>query len=833
MREFMRRYALALLVFVAGSATVLAQTMSDEQVIEYILQEQDKGTSQSQIIKQLVSRGVTMEQVNRLKAKYGQQAKGVVGGTELLKKVRTRQKLELTTPQQKQRDYMIKSADDKSKQTGKLSQEQMMLEGLDFIMPDTLDLYNEMYAKESSKKIFGHDIFSNKNLSFEPNLNIATPQNYRLGPGDEVIVDVWGASQNTIQETISPDGAIQVDGVGPVYLSGMTVKEANEYLKSELETIYSDPDTQLKLTVGQIRGIQVNVMGEVENPGTYTLSSFATVFHALYQAGGMNEIGTLRSVKVYRNNQLLATLDIYDYILNGKMADDVRLMDDDVIVVGTYECLVNVAGKVKRPMFYEMKRNESVGTLLDYAGGFTGDAYTKNVRLIRKSGREYQIYNVDELDFNTFQLMDGDSLNIDSVLPRFSNMVELKGAVYRPGMYQIGGRITTVRQLIEAAEGTMGDAFLNRAVLHRKREDFSLEVISVNVKGVMDGTVADIALQNEDVLMIPSIHDIREERVLAIHGEVLFPGTYVYAANTTLEDLILQAGGLKESASTVRVDVARRIKDATATKDRNETAETYNFSLRDGFVVDGEAGFILEPYDEVYVRRSPGYQEQQNLKVEGEVLFPGTYVLAKKNYRLSELIEAVGGLTNEAYVKGARLERQMTMEEQVRMKAALRASKLGGKDSIDIDKLDLSTTYSVGIELDKALEDPGSEQDVVLREGDRLVVPQYINTVKINGEVMYPNTVSYLKGKKLKHYIEQSGGYSSNAKKSQTYIVYMNGTIARAKGGGKNLIQPGCEIIVPTKPDRKGLSLPEILSIGTSTASLATMIATIANLISK
>lgn len=829
----MRRYALALLVFVAGSATVLAQTMSDEQVIEYILQEQDKGTSQSQIIKQLVSRGVTMEQVNRLKAKYGQQAKGVVGGTELLKKVRTRQKLELTTPQQKQRDYMIKSADDKSKQTGKLSQEQMMLEGLDFIMPDTLDLYNEMYAKESSKKIFGHDIFSNKNLSFEPNLNIATPQNYRLGPGDEVIVDVWGASQNSIQETISPDGAIQVDGVGPVYLSGMTVKEANEYLKSELETIYSDPDTQFKLTVGQIRGIQVNVMGEVENPGTYTLSSFATVFHALYQAGGMNEIGTLRSVKVYRNNQLLATLDIYDYILNGKMAEDVRLMDDDVIVVGTYECLVNVAGKVKRPMFYEMKRNESVGTLLDYAGGFTGDAYTKNVRLIRKSGREYQIYNVDELDFNSFQLMDGDSLNIDSVLPRFSNMVELKGAVYRPGMYQIGGRITTVRQLIEAAEGTMGDAFLNRAVLHRKREDFSLEVISINIKGVMDGTVADIALQNEDVLMIPSIHDIREERVLAIHGEVLFPGTYVYAANTTLEDLILQAGGLKEAASTVRVDVARRIKDATATKDRNETAETYNFSLRDGFVVDGEAGFILEPYDEVYVRRSPGYQEQQNLKVEGEVLFPGTYVLAKKNYRLSELIEAVGGLTNEAYVKGARLERQMTMEEQVRMKAALRASKLGGKDSIDIDKLDLSTTYSVGIELDKALEDPGSEQDVVLREGDRLVVPQYINTVKINGEVMYPNTVSYLKGKKLKHYIEQSGGYSSNAKKSQTYIVYMNGTIARAKGGGKDLIQPGCEIIVPTKPDRKGLSLPEILSIGTSTASLATMIATIANLISK
>ena len=615
----------------------------------------------------------------------------------------------------------------------------------------------------------------------------------------------------------------------------MTVKEANNYLQTELRKIYSgvsdnESASGIKLTLGQIRTIQVNVMGEVENPGTYTLSSFSTVFHALYQAGGMNEIGTMRAVKVYRDNQLLATLDIYDYILNGAMKQDIRLMDDDVIVVGTYDCLVNIAGKVKRPMFYEMKRDESVGSLLEFAGGFAGDAYTKNVRLVRKSGRDYQIFNVDELDFSSFHLMDGDSLNVDSVIPKFSNMVEIKGAVFRPGMYQIGNRVTTVGELIQAAEGTMGDAFVNRAVLHRKREDLSLEVISINVKGILDGSVADILLHNEDVLMIPSITDIQEEQVVSIHGEVAFPGTYVYAANTTLEDLILQAGGLKEAASTARVDIARRIKRSGATTSNNETAETFTFSLVDGFVVNGESAFALEPFDEIYVRRSPGYYEQQNVKIEGEILFPGTYALTKKNYRLSELIAAAGGLTEEAYVRGARLERSMTPEEQVRMKAALRMSKLGN-DSIDVEKLDLGSTYNVGIELDKALENPGSEIDVVLREGDRIVVPQYLNTVKINGEVMYPNTVSFIDGKKVKHYIEQSGGYTSNAKKSQAYIVYMNGTIARVKGRGKNIVQPGCEIIVPAKPDRKGLSLPEIMSIGTSTASLATMIATIANLI--
>ena len=832
----MRKYVLVLFILCSFSGVCFAQQMSDEQVIEYVLQSQEQGLSESQIITNLARRGVTMDQVNRMKEKYGKQQKGVVGNTTTFEKSRARKSTEADL----KRDYMVKTADDKKNSQIKkdgLTLEEQMLQGLDFIMPDSTKLFYDMYYKEEEKKqIFGRNIFSNKSLSFEPNLNIATPLNYRLGPNDEVIIDIWGASQTTIRETISPDGAIQVEGLGPVYLSGMTVKEANTFLQSEFSKIYAgisgqEPSSHIKLTIGQIRTIQVNVMGEVENPGTYTLSSFASVFHALYQAGGMNDIGTMRTVKVYRDNRLVATLDIYDYILKGQMQDDIRLMDGDAIVVGPYDCLVNIAGKVKRPMFYEMKKDESVGVLLEYAGGFTGDAYTKNVRLIRKSGREYQIYNIDEFDMSTFKVMDGDSLNVDSVIPRFSNMVEIRGAVYRPGMYQMDGRITTVKELIENAEGLTGDAFVNRAVLHRKREDLSLEVLSIDVKSLLNGTIPDIPLYKEDVLMIPSIYDIQEDKVITVYGEVAFPGTYVYAANSTLEDLIIQAGGLSEAASTVRVDISRRIKNSSATISGTETAQTFSFSLRDGFVIDGESGFILEPFDEVYVRRSPGYYAQQNVKIEGEVLFSGTYVLAKKNQRLSELVINAGGLTKEAYVKGARLERQMTDEEKIRMKTALRMSKLGGKDSIDIDKLDLGTTYNVGIELDKALASPGSAFDIVLREGDRVVIPQYLNTVKVNGEVMYPNTVSYLDGKKIDYYINQGGGFSSNAKKKQAYVIYMNGTVARVKGGGKNIVQPGCEIIVPAKPEKRGLSLPEILSIGTSAASLATMVATITNLV--
>lgn len=609
----------------------------------------------------------------------------------------------------------------------------------------------------------------------------------------------------------------------------MTVSQANAHLRSTLGSRYSS--SQIRLTVGQTRTIMVNVMGEVKAPGTYTLSAFASVFHALYMAGGVNDLGTLRNIKVYRNSQLISTVDIYDYILNGKLTGNVRLAENDVIVVGPYDCLVNITGKVKRPMFYEMRRNESVGTLLKYAGGFTGDAYTKSVRLVRKTGREFSVYNVDEFDMSSFHLADEDSVSVDSILPRFANMVEVKGAVFRPGMYQVGGNITTVRELLESCEGVTEEAFTAHAVMHRMKEDRTLQVIAVDIDGIMKGTVPDLALKPNDVLFIPTKQEMMEEQTITIHGEVQYPGVYKYAENETLEDFVLQAGGLKQTASTVKVDVARRVSNPKALQTDSIIARTYSFALKDGFVIDGEPGFTLMPFDEVYVRKSPGFYQQQNVIVEGEVMFSGTYTLERKNQRLSDLIKAAGGVNDRAYTKGARLERRFTPEERMRTEALLKMAKTqsGSKDTIDVKKIDIGDVYYVGIELNKALAQPGCDEDIVLREGDRLIVPQYTSTVKISGDVMYPNTVGYQKGKKAGYYIDQAGGWGNRAKKSHTFIIYMNGKVARVAHNAKP--EPGCEIFVPSKAERDPRMLAQTLSIASSVASFATIIATLANII--
>ena len=525
---------------------------------------------------------------------------------------------------------------------------------------DSLAMYGEMYPtmeeeeeEDPTEQIFGHNIFDNPNLTFEPSMNIATPLNYRLGPGDEVIIDVWGASETTIRQTISPEGSILVSNLGPVYLSGKTVEEANEYLKQEFARIYSGvsgnlPSTQVKLALGEIRSIQVNVMGEVTAPGTYTLSAFASVFHALYHAGGVNDIGTLRAIKVVRGENVIATLDVYDYIMQGKIKDDIRLQDGDVILVSPYQSLVHITGKVKRPMFYELKSEETMHDLLNYAGNFTGDAYKKAVRVIRKSGREQQIYNVDDTDYTIFKMDDGDEVSVDSVLQRFENRVEIRGAVYREGLYQINDEISTVKQLIKKAEGIRGDAFLNRAIIDREHEDLTHEIISVDIKGVLNGTSADIPLQKNDVLYIPSIHDLQEERTLTIHGEVANPGTYLYSDNMSIEDLVLQAGGLLEAAATTKVEVARRVKSPRSAEFSTTIGQTFVFDLKDGLLIgQGSENFHLAPFDEIYIRKSPAYHPQQNVTVEGEVLFSGSYALSKKNERLSDLVKKAGHGTNE------------------------------------------------------------------------------------------------------------------------------------------------------------------------------------------
>lgn len=862
----MKRYIIAVILSVIIPMGLMAQSMTDEQVMKFVIKEHNAGTSQAQIVTKLMQNGVNIEQIRRVRKKYERATKdeglGMVSGstgskndTRLRsnknKKGKNSMDADDEFDDEKTSEYNSQyriSAGNKKKNKSYVYDETNedwmdMRDELDEFVPDTAALLNKLMADKVKRKVFGRNIFNNKNLSFEPNMNIATPQNYRLGPGDAVFIDVYGASQKTIESTVSPDGYVTIENYGPVQVSGLTVSQANAKLRSTLGSRYSS--SQIKLTVGETRSIMVNVMGEVKAPGTYTLSAFATVFHALYMAGGTNDLGTLRNIKVYRNNRLVSVVDIYDYMLNGKLTGNVRLADNDVIVVGPYDCLVNITGKVKRPMWYEMKKNESVGSVLKYAGGFTGDAYTKSVRVIRKTGKEYSVYNVDEFDMSSFHISDEDSISVDSILPRFSNMVEIKGAVFRPGMYQVGDDINSVRTLIEHAEGLKEEAFTARAVMHRMKKDRTLEVVPVDVEGVLSGKVADVPMQPNDVLFIPTKQEMMEERTITIHGEVNYPGIYKYASNETLEDFVLQAGGLKNSASTVKVDVARRVTNPKALTNDSIIARTYTFSLKDGFVIDGKPGFVLMPFDEVYVRKSPGFYKQQNITVDGEVMFSGTYTLSKKEQRLSDIIKAAGGINDRGYAAGATLVRRINESERKRLEAAKKmaleqyetvaaeeAARTGQKmdltNSERIKKFQIEDTYSVGIELDKALANPGSDADIVLREGDRIVVPQYTGTVKINGEVMYPNTVGYVKGKKASYYIDQAGGFSNKAKKRQSYIIYMNGTVAKVAHNAKPM--PGCEIVVPAKATTK-MSIAETMTIGTSVASIATMIATLANIL--
>lgn len=698
-------------------------------------------------------------------------------------------------------------------------------------------LYLQEEEEKKEEKVFGRDIFNTKNLTFEPSVNLATPVDYHLGPGDEVIIDIWGTNQATIRDNISPDGYINIEDIGLVYLNGMTVSEATDYLRKELNRIYAGidsekPVSQIKVTLGDSRTIQVNVMGEVLTPGTYALSSFSSVFHALYRAGGVNDIGSLRAIQLVRGGKPIATIDVYDFIMRGKATDDIRLQEGDVVIVPPYQALVTIEGNVKRPMKYEMKDGENVKTLLKYAGGFSGDAYTRALRMIRQNGREYQVYTIDDIDYSVFPVKDGDKVTAEAILNRFENKLEIKGAVYRPGIYQFGGSLNTVRQLVEKADGLMGDAFTARAVLHRERDNLTREVISVDIKKVLDGTIPDIPLQKNDVLYIPSIHDLQDMGVITVFGEVARPGELPYADNTTLEDIIIQAGGLKESASTVRVDVSRRIKDNKSTDVSSTIGKMYSFSLKDGFVIDGEPGFVLQPYDQVYVRRSPGYQEQANVDITGEVLYDGTYALTNKSERLSDLVKEAGGVTPFAYVKGAKLIRQANDEELKRMEDVFKMMRREmGQANMDSLKLDLDSVYSVGIDLELVMKNPGSSADVVLRAGDKLVVPELSNTVKINGAVMLPNTVAYKDKKSVKYYISQAGGFANNARKSRAFIIYMNGQVAKVKGSGRNMIEPGCEIIVPIKDKNGRMNFQTILGIASSIGSLGLTAASIANIL--
>ncbi len=799
MRIFFVSVAVTLLLM--GSTTAMAQMgMTDARVIQYVKDGLSQGKSQQQLMMELSAKGVTTEQALRLKQMY--------------------ENGEISTESTQTKTVTDTSRMRESTEANK-AEETPKQESAPAEAPAKVNPLSEM--------VYGRNIFTNDKLSFEPDLNMATPQNYRLGPGDEIIIDIWGASEDIIRKEISPDGSINVPGLGVISLNGMNIADAKEYLKSELSKIYADEGNQIQVTLGKTRSIKINVMGEVMVPGTYTLSAFASVFHALYSAGGVTDLGSLRNIKVARNGKTVAEVDVYEYIMQGKTSDDINLQEGDVVIVPTYDAIVKVEGKVKRPMKYEMKENETVSTLLKYAGFFAPNAYKNSVRVVRQEGREYSIATVERDNFGAFKLMDGDVVSADSIINRFSNKLEIKGAVYRPGIYEYCESINTVKKLLQQADGLLGDAFTNRAVLYRQRENLTSEVLPVDVKGILDGTAEDVELRKNDILFVPSIYDIKNIGNVYISGEVVKPGTYPYADNMTLEDIVITAGGLKDAASLVRVDISRRMKDNKGTHAIDTVGQNFSFGLKDGFIVDGEPGFVLEPFDQVFVRRSPGYSEQKNVTVNGEVLYSGEYSLNYKNERLSSLISRAGGLTVFGYARGAKLTRVANDHEIKRMQNVIEMMRRElGESLANSLMLELDSVFTVGIDLEEALKNPGGSADIVLREGDVISVPEMTSTVKINGAVMMPNTVTYQKGKKVSYYLDQAGGYSQNAKKTKKFIIYMNGEVTKVKSRSKK-VEPGCEIVVPNKVKQNRIG--EVIGYATSFASLATMIASLANLL--
>ena len=801
----MKRLYMTILLTICTIMVTWGQKLSDSEILSIAVQEKKSGASEADIAAKLMQKGATIEQIQRIRQQYAKQI--------------TNRGLDNSV------DNAIGNVQERMRVNNEVADNEIVTHE-DANAPD----YVPEALSPSGKRVFGRDIFNNKSLTFEPQMNLATPQNYVLGPGDMLVIDVYGASQDALKLTVSPDGDVTIPGFGPIHVSGITVAAAQAKIQRKLGDYYEN--SSIKTSLGQTRTIMVNVMGEVRTPGTYTLSAFATVFHALYRAGGINRLGTLRDIKVFRQGRLITVVDVYEFILNGRLAGNVRLQDNDVIQVGPYDCIVDVEGNVKRPMAYEMRKGESLATLLKYCGGFRGDAYKKSLRVERRNGQMKSIHNVEEFDFADFKVEDGDEIAVEGIYDRYENMVEVKGAVWRPGKYELGDKITSVRSLIDQAQGLTEEAMTSRAVMRRMKPNRTQQVISIDLEGIMNGSVADMPLENEDVLFIPTLAEHQNLRTLTITGEVIFPGVYEYADNMTLEDFILQAGGLTDRASATKIDVNRRLRDPNAKEAGLEVAKTFSFSLKDNYVVDGEKNFVLEPYDIVQVRRSPVFRTPVQVTVTGEVTFQGNYTMETKNQRLSDLIKSAGGVLPGAYIRGARLIRQMTEDERARMRNVIELARQNAdsKDSISLDKLALQTTYSVGIHLDEALANPGCSQDIELVNGDNLIVPQFNHTVRISGEVNNPNTVAFEDGEGYKYYVEQAGGFAQRARKRHAFIVYQNGTIAVAK---KGKVEPGCEIVVPTKAPRDVGSLQQWLSIATTAASLGTMAASITNLIKK
>lgn len=778
-------------VLLLVSVVAFAQ-LSDQQVINEVRRMQATGASQQQILTELAAKGVTREQGERIMAQY-QAGQAAQTGTTMSTESRTRD--------------------------------------ASFEGPDEVVVIHETPVRRPGS-VFGRDLFSSKNLTFQPSLNMPTPENYQLGSGDELIIDIWGNSELTVRQTISPDGYISVPNIGPIYLQGMDIKDASAKIKTAFSRIYSDlrsanPRTFIKTSVGNIRSIKVNIMGEVVLPGTYTLSSFASVFHALYAAGGINDIGSLRNVKVYRKGQLEKQVDVYDYLLRGDSSGDIILKENDIIKVEPYQKRVQITGQVKRPMTYEMLPDEPLEQLLTYAGGFESDAYKRNVQLTRRGETERKVYTVEMPQYPSFGLQDGDAVTVGSILERYENRVTISGAVFRPGAFALDQRVRTLKDLVTIAEGPTEDAFLGRAILNRENPDLSRTVESIDLGKLLAGEIPDMVLKRNDRLYVMSEDALRQDYTITLEGEIMNPGTYPYAQNMSIEDLIITGGGLRESASLMKVDVARRSRDPLSTEESSEMSEIYTFSIENGLIIGGEKDFLLQPYDIVSVRRSPGYEAQRRVAILGEVTFPGNYSLITKDETLSSFIRRAGGLTPTAFTKGAKMTRVRSADEREQAATTLELSRLHHRDSIPVASLSLGATYTVGIDLISALREPGSDADLVLKAGDVITIPTMDNVVKISGAVMYPNAVTYKKGMSVVEYIKNAGGYAFRARRNRVFVIYMNNTISKGLG---SKVEPGCEIIVPMKPERQGADWGDIVGVTTSVLSVISLtVATLLN----
>ena len=760
----MKRFLFALMLVLFAVSQQASAQMSDEEIIEFVQKEHEEGKSQQTILLDLRKKGVKTEQLLRLKEQYeAAQAGASSSGSG--------------SAPTAVGDRVRKSNGETQTKT------------------DEGEVVKNVTS--ATKQIFGHDIFQNEKLTFEPNMNIATPASYVLGPGDEVIIDVYGTSQSSKKYAVSPEGTIIIEKIGPVTVSGLTVEQAQAKVNSKMGPHYQG--SSIKLTIGQTRTVVVNVLGEVVNPGTYTLSAFSTVFNALYLAGGITEIGTLRNIKVSRGGKIVSKIDVYDYILNGKLTGNILLQDNDAIIVGAYDALAFVQGAIKRPMYYEMKEGEPLKSLLEYAGGFLSTANKNIVSVERKTSDGLTVHSVEEWDFASFGIQDGDVVSVKGIISRYQNMVEVSGSVFYPGRYEISNECNSVRTLIEKAGGVKENAYTNLIVLFRLNENRTRKAMSIDLAGIMSNNAPDVILENEDSLVVSSEEEITRARKYFIYGPLSKPGTYPYAENMTLEDAIVAAGGLREEALLSNIEIARRLQ-YTDEQDPtyNKKAKVFTFNIENGLIVKEGQNFVLKPFDVITIKRNPEYADVSVVSITGEVKYPGNYSLKSRNDRLSDLIGRAGGLTEAGFVGGARFTRVLTPFERKRAEELLEIAH--SSDTVSVKKITIKDQYSVGIDLEAAMKEPGCTKDIILRNGDQIIIPPFDNTVHISGEVLFPNTVPYVEDKSASYYINQAGGISEKGRRSKAFIIYANGQVSRLYHGR---IQPGCEIVIPTKHDKQ------------------------------